>query len=100
MDYADRQRIKIWGRARVVERGAAADEPIWAALPDDAERAIAVTVEAWDVNCAQHITPRFDEETVAMATAELTKRNAEQAHEIGRLRARLAAAGLDPDARE
>ena len=62
MDYANRQRIKIWGRARVVE-----DDPeLLGQLADPAydsrpERAVLFQIEAWDVNCPQHITRRFDE---------------------------------------
>ena len=58
MDYANRRRIKVWGRARVD------DDPALVARLHDAdykaqpEQAIVFTVEAWDVNCPQHITPR------------------------------------------
>lgn len=68
MDYAGRRRIKIWGQARFVE-----DDPdLLARLADDAydagpERALVFTVEAWDVNCPQHITPRFTEREMAPA---------------------------------
>src|SRR5215831_17395285 len=67
---ATRQRIKLWGRARVVE-----DDPeLTARLFDDGyrarpERAILFTIEAWDVNCSQHITARFSEPEIAEATA-------------------------------
>lgn len=56
MDYANRRRVKIWGTARVVE-----DDPTLTAqlFPDSyrarPEAAIVFTVEAWDVNCPQHI---------------------------------------------
>lgn len=55
-DYATRRRIKIWGRAHVVE-----DDPaLLERLADPgydavAERAIVFTIEAWDTNCRQHI---------------------------------------------
>jgi len=60
LDFAARRRIKIWGRARVVE----GDPALLARLADPGyrarpERAILFTVEAWDVNCPQHITARF-----------------------------------------
>ena len=60
LDFARRRRIKLWGRARTVE-----DDPaLLARLVDRGyrgrpERAILFTVEAWDVNCPQHITARF-----------------------------------------
>jgi hypothetical protein len=62
MDYPNRRRIKIWGTARFVE-----DDPeLLARLVDpsyeaEPERALVFTVKAWDVNCPQHITPRYVE---------------------------------------
>ena len=62
LDPARRQRIKLWGRARVVENDAALVETLfdtgYKARP---ERAILFTIEAWDVNCSQHIVARFTE---------------------------------------
>ena len=56
MDYEAQQRIKIWGRARVVVDDAALVArlmpPDYKAKP---ERAILFTVEAWDANCPLHI---------------------------------------------
>ena len=75
IDYPTRQRIKVWGRARVVE-----DDPdLLSALSDAAykarpERAIVVTVEAWDVNCPQHITPRYTEDQILALIAPLKAR--------------------------
>ncbi|QNN23412.1 pyridoxamine 5'-phosphate oxidase [Planctomycetales bacterium ZRK34] len=66
MDYANRRRIKIWGRAKFIE-----DDPALLArltdpeYPAHVERALVFTVEAWDVNCKQHIKPRYDDEQVA-----------------------------------
>src|SRR5438876_7746897 len=65
-DFARQRRIKLWGRARVVE-----DDPALLARLSDRgyrarpERAILFTLEAWDVNCSQHITARFSEDEVA-----------------------------------
>ena len=75
LDFATRRRVKIWGRARVVE-----DEPaLLVRLSDPGhrarpERVILFTVEAWDVNCSQHITARFSESEVAEATLVLRER--------------------------
>jgi predicted pyridoxine 5'-phosphate oxidase superfamily flavin-nucleotide-binding protein len=91
LDFARRRRIKIWGRARVVE-----DDPALLAPLSDAgyrarpERAILFTVEAWDANCSQHITARFSETEVAQATAALTQRLAALEAENARLRAASA----------
>jgi predicted pyridoxine 5'-phosphate oxidase superfamily flavin-nucleotide-binding protein len=95
LDFGARRRIKVWGRARVVE-----DDPaLLARLADPGyrarpERAILFTVEAWDVNCSQHITPRFTEAEVVEATAPLRDRIAELEAENARLRA----ADVLPDA--
>lgn len=56
MDYARRRRVKLWGRARVVEN----DEALLARLRPTvgtsvAERCIVFELEAWDRNCPQHI---------------------------------------------
>ncbi|MCH7823891.1 MAG: pyridoxamine 5'-phosphate oxidase family protein [Acidobacteria bacterium] len=63
MDYPNRRRIKIWGRAEFVEDTPSLLErvadPTYGAT---VERALVFHVEAWDVNCPQHITPRFTEE--------------------------------------
>jgi uncharacterized protein len=88
LDFAERRRIKIWGRARVVE-----DDPaLLARLADPGyrarpERAILFTVEAWDVNCSQHITPRFTEAEVTQATAPMRDRIAALEAENAQLRA-------------
>lgn len=63
MDYANRQRIKVWGTAEVVED----DSELLKELHDPdykghPERVIRFHVKAWDVNCPKHITQRVDEE--------------------------------------
>jgi len=90
LDFAARRRIKLWGRARVVE-----DDPaLLARLADPGyrarpERAILFTVEAWDVNCSQHITARFTEAEIAEATVLLRDRIAALEAENARLRAAI-----------
>ena len=72
MDYAHRRRIKLWGRARVVE-----DDPALIArlMPEGyrarPEQAILFTVEAWDINCPQHIPQKFDAVDVTAALRRL-----------------------------
>jgi uncharacterized protein len=94
LDFARQRRIKIWGRARVVE-----DDPaLLARLADPGyrarpERAMLFTVEAWDVNCSQHITARFTEDEVAQATAPLLQRVAALEAENAQLRAAASGAG-------
>ncbi len=50
------------------------------------ERAILFEVEAWDVNCPQHITPRYTEDQIAPALAKLQARIDELEAEVARLR--------------
>ena len=75
MDYAGRRRIKVWGRARVVEDDPALldrlVDPGYEARP---ERAFVFEVEAWDVNCPQHITPRYTEAEIAPVIERLQSR--------------------------
>ncbi len=83
MDYANRRRIKVWGRARVVE-----DDPDLIAKLSHAgyqarpERAILFEIEAWDVNCPQHITPRFTAAEVDESVVRLMARVAALEAEI------------------
>jgi uncharacterized protein len=78
MDYAHRQRIKLWGNARVVE-----DDPTLLnqlrdpAYPGKVERAILFEFEAWDVNCPQHIHQRFSQQQIAPVIEQLQGRIAE-----------------------
>jgi hypothetical protein len=87
IDYAHRQRIKVWGEARVVENDA---ELIQSLMPVGykarAEQAIVLTVSAWDGNCPQHIPQRFEAADVAAALAERDKQIAELTAELDRLR--------------
>lgn len=67
MDYANRQRLKIFARIELVEAG---DAPELIAKLQHAdykariERAMILMVEAFDWNCPQHITPRFTIEEI------------------------------------
>jgi predicted pyridoxine 5'-phosphate oxidase superfamily flavin-nucleotide-binding protein len=78
IDYAERQRIKIWGAARVVEDDPALlaklTPPNYEARP---ERALVIRVSAWDANCPQHIPRLFHEDDVARALAQKDARIAE-----------------------
>ena len=72
MDYPNRQRIKVWGRAEYVD----GDEALLQRVADpgyDAklERAIVFHIEAWDSNCPQHITPRYTVEEWAGVEREV-----------------------------
>ncbi len=74
MDYAHRQRLKIFGHARIID---AADDPALAeqlavqGYAGRIERAVLITVEAFDWNCPQHITPRFTASELEAALAPI-----------------------------
>src|SRR5882724_1055034 len=55
IDFGVRQRVKIWGEARVIEDDLGLIKKL---KPEGyrarAEQAILVTVSAWDTNCPQH----------------------------------------------
>jgi len=95
LDFANRQRIKIWGRARVVENDPALMERLidagYRARP---ERAIVFTIEAWDVNCSQHITERYTQGEIAIAVAGLRERIAELEGENAQLRTERTAGAI------
>ena len=89
MDYAQRQRIKIWGTARVVEDDAALLAKL---MPADykarAEQVILFTVTAWDANCPQHIPQRFEAADVEHVLSDRDRRIAELENEIAALKRR------------
>lgn len=75
MDYAHRQRIKIWGTARVVEGDDALTAQLMPAnYKARAEQVIVFTVGAWDSNCPQHIPLRLEAGDVAAALDARDKR--------------------------
>lgn len=84
MDYANSRRIKLWGTARVVE-----DDPDLIQqlqdpeYPGRVEQAVLFSVEAWDVNCPQHIHKRFSQAMVAPIIEKLQG-------QISELQAKLA----------
>jgi uncharacterized protein len=91
LDPARRQRIKLWGRARVIEN----DPALIGRLFDDGyqarpERAILFTIEAWDVNCSSHIVTRFTEAEIEQTFADVRSRIEELQAENERLRSALA----------
>ena len=90
LDFSRRQRIKLWGRARVVENDDALIERLfdhgYKAKP---ERVILFTIEAWDANCSQHITARFSEEDVERMASTNQERYAALQAENSQLRAAL-----------
>jgi predicted pyridoxine 5'-phosphate oxidase superfamily flavin-nucleotide-binding protein len=88
MDYPNRQRIKIWGTAKVTEDDPALLERLHIeGYPAKVERAILFHVAAWDMNCHQHITPRYTERRLAPVIEKFQARIAELEAEVARLKA-------------
>ena len=96
MDYERRRRIKVWGRARVVE----GDADLLARLAPGgyaarAERAIVFHLDAWDVNCPKHIPQKLDAVAVKAALDEKESIIRALSEENRRLRAELRQKEID-----
>jgi predicted pyridoxine 5'-phosphate oxidase superfamily flavin-nucleotide-binding protein len=90
MDYPNRRRIKIWGTAEIVED----DSRLLQTLSDAdyegrPERAVLLHIKAWDVNCPQHILPRWWEAESAPVIESLRSRIVELERENQQLRSRV-----------
>jgi uncharacterized protein len=77
IDYATRQRVKLWGHAEMSE-----DPDLIAQLMPDGyrarpERALVFHLQAWDANCPQHIPMRVAASDVAEVIAAKDARIAE-----------------------
>ncbi|HYM31758.1 MAG TPA: pyridoxamine 5'-phosphate oxidase family protein [Candidatus Cybelea sp.] len=96
MHYPTQQRVKLWGTAEVIE-----DDPALLARLADAsyrakpERVIRFRIEAWDINCRQHITPRYTQEDINAAAVKMAQRIAELEAEVARLRAQNSGAMVE-----
>lgn len=75
MDYANRRRLKIWGRARVeYERPDLVERLRVPGYEAQSQRAILINVEAWDWNCPQHIPLKYSQAQVEEMMAPLQAR--------------------------
>lgn len=88
MDYARRQRIKIWGTARVIEGDPDLERRLmpegYRARP---EQVIVFDVTAWDANCPQHIPQMFYADDVQQAIDERDAKIAKLERELAAFRA-------------
>jgi predicted pyridoxine 5'-phosphate oxidase superfamily flavin-nucleotide-binding protein len=93
VDYPGQTRLKILGRAEILEGEQAKEwierlrDPGYKAV---IERVFVIRLEAFDWNCPQHITPRFtvDQMREALAPVEIRMQELEQENE--RLRTEIA----------
>lgn len=92
MDYPRRKRLKILARLSVhdangePELAEALRDPDY---PAEVERLMVFTLEAYDWNCPQHITPRFTKAMVAEALDQQSREIAALREENAALKARL-----------
>jgi predicted pyridoxine 5'-phosphate oxidase superfamily flavin-nucleotide-binding protein len=93
VDYPRQARLKILGHAQILEGDAAREwidqlrQPGYKAV---IERVYVITVEAFDWNCPQHITPRFTAEQIQEALAPFERRLQELERENKKLREEAA----------
>jgi uncharacterized protein len=92
MDYAGRQRLKIYAHVEVVSLADAPELASELALSDykaKIERAFVFRLEAFDWNCPQHIMPRFTLAEIEQGLAAMRDRISHLEAENTALRARL-----------
>lgn len=95
MDYVHQRRVKIWGKARVVEDDAALMQSLMPkAYRARGEQVILFEVAAWDTNCNQHIPQKFDAGDVAAALAAREARIAQLEAEVAALKREADAAAI------
>ena len=66
MDYENRRRVKLWGRARVIEGNADLAQQLFpTGYRARVEQVVVIMLETWDSNCSQHIPQMFHASDVA-----------------------------------
>lgn len=87
MDYANKQRVKLWGNIEVSEATPALVEKLThPSYLAKVERVLIFTLSAWDLNCPQHIPHKVDIRDVKQAITQLTMRVKELEEENAELR--------------
>ena len=94
VDYATQRRLKLLGRLRFEDVGAADPELVFAVeLPDyraRVEHVVVIDVEAFDWNCPQHITQRFTLAEIDAMSKSLHDRIAQLEADVVALRRQVA----------
>lgn len=91
MSYPTRQRLKIFARIEIIEKGTndelfdKIDDPDYPAI---IERVMILHVEAFDWNCPQHITPRYTLEEIREINQPLYEHIERLEEELRELRSR------------
>lgn len=90
MDYVNQNRVKIWGTAEVVEGDTDLLEKLRdPSYPARVERAIIFKVEAWDINCQQHIHRRLPEKVITPFVQDLQDRIKQLESELADLKKQI-----------
>ncbi len=75
VDYERGRRLKIWGRGAVIDDEPALIERVRdPAYPAKIERVIRISVEAWDLNCRQHLPKLVPQQRVDWMIADCDAR--------------------------
>ena len=93
VDYPRQTRLKILGRAEILEGDAAANLIDQVRMPEYQaviERIFRIRIEAFDWNCPQHITPRFTADEIRNALGPMENRVHALEEENQNLRQQLA----------
>ncbi len=86
VDYAARRRLKLWGRAAIVEDAEFVAGVTPPGFPQHPTRAVRFRVEAWDINCPSYIPQLFTLAELEAATRAMTARIEELEAEVEELR--------------
>lgn len=87
IDYAHQQRVKIWGNMQISEDQDLIDRLMPSNYRARAERALVLTVSAWDANCPKHIPHLMDAMAVREALTASQERITALERELEALRA-------------
>jgi uncharacterized protein len=90
MDYPNQTRLKLLGRARLIEADESKllEQLQLSGYRARVERGMVITIEGYDWNCPQHITPRFTQAQVLSMVAPLRDRVAELESALAEVSAR------------
>jgi uncharacterized protein len=92
MDYQGQQRVKLWGRARIIEGDDALAQRLFPeGYQARIEQVMLFDVAALDINCSQHIPQMFHAGHVAQTIQQFQARIREMDGELTHLKAQMAA---------
>jgi uncharacterized protein len=87
MDYQEKRRVKVWGTARILalhEAPRALLDELDVGDEGKPEQIVLIDVDAWDINCSQHIPQKVNAADVAPVIKQLQERIAELEAQLSR----------------